>query len=56
LPPEDYRQLVEWFGARDQERWDEQLDAGSSTDRHDFVLDEAESELSKNFVREWPPR
>jgi len=30
LPPEEYRRIVQWFRAREQERWDEQMDRDSS--------------------------
>jgi hypothetical protein len=33
LPPEEYRRIVQWFRAREQERWDEQMDRDSSAGR-----------------------
>jgi len=55
LPPEDYRRLVEWFRAREQSRWDEQIDRDSSGGRLDFLFDEAESELKHGGLSQWPP-
>jgi hypothetical protein len=56
LPPEEYRRIVQWFRARDQERWDEQMDHDSSVGKLDFLFEEAESESAKGLLREWPPR
>jgi hypothetical protein len=56
LPPQEYRRLVQWFRAREQERWDEQLDLDSSTGKLDFLFLEAESELAHGLLTEWPPR
>ena len=56
LPPEEYRRIVQWFRARDQERWDEQMDRDSSSGKLDFLFEEAESESAKGLLREWPPR
>jgi hypothetical protein len=56
LPPEKYRRIVQWFRVREQERWDEQLDADSAAGRLDFLFDEAESESAKGLLREWPPK
>ena len=56
LPPEEYRRIVQWFRAREQERWDEQMDRDSSACKLDFLFEEAESESAKGLLREWPPR
>jgi hypothetical protein len=56
LPPEDYRRVVQWFRVREQRRWDEQMDADSSTGKLDFLFDEAESESTNGLLREWPPQ
>jgi hypothetical protein len=56
LPPEEYRRIVQWFRVREQERWDEQMDRDSSTGKLDFLFEEAESEISKGLLREWPQR
>ena len=36
LPPEDYRRLVDWFRAREQTRWDTQMDQDSAAGKLDF--------------------
>jgi hypothetical protein len=54
LSPEEYRRIVEWIRMREQERWDDQLDADSSSGKLDFLFDEAESESAKGLLREWP--
>jgi hypothetical protein len=54
LSPEEYRRIIQWLRVREQERWDEQLDADSSAGRLDFLFDEAESESAKGLLREWP--
>jgi hypothetical protein len=56
LPPEEYRRIVQWFRTREQERWDEQLDADSSAGRLDFLFDESESESAAGLLRDWPPQ
>ena len=55
LPPDEYRRLAEWFLARDQTRWDEQMDGDSALGRLDLLFREAESETEKGLVRDWPP-
>ena len=54
LPPEEYGRIVQWFRAREQKRWDEQMDADSLTGKLDFLFDEAESESARGLLREWP--
>lgn len=56
LPPEEYQRIAQWFRAREQERWDEQMDRDSSAGKLDFLFEEAESESAKGLLREWPPR
>jgi hypothetical protein len=56
LPPEEYRRIVQWFRAREQRRWDDQLDADSSAGKLDFLFDEAETESTEGRLREWPPQ
>jgi hypothetical protein len=56
LPPQEYQRLVEWFRAREQTRWDEQMDGDSAAGKLDFLFDEAERESAQGPVREWPPR
>lgn len=54
LPPEEYRHIVQWFCVREQQQWDQQMDADSSAGKLDFLFDEAESESAKGLLREWP--
>lgn len=56
LPPEEYRRIVHWFRVREEKRWDNQLDADSSTGKFDFLFDEADSESTNGLLRDWPPR
>jgi hypothetical protein len=55
LTAEEYRRIVQWFRARDQKEWDDQLDSDSSTGKLDFLFNEAESESAQGPLREWPP-
>jgi hypothetical protein len=54
LPPEEYGRIVQWFRAREQKRWDEQMDADSLAGKLDFLFDEAESESARGLLIEWP--
>lgn len=54
LPPEEYQRIVQWLLVREQGRWDDQMDADSSSGKLDFLFDEAESESAKGLLREWP--
>jgi hypothetical protein len=56
LPPEEFRRLAQWFRAREQAQWDEQLDSDSASGQLDFLFDEADNESRQGLVREWPPR
>ena len=56
LPPAEYRRIVQWFRAREQTRWDDQLDSDSSAGKLDFLFDEAEGESAKGLLRDWPPQ
>ncbi|HYV61221.1 MAG TPA: hypothetical protein VE958_01020 [Bryobacteraceae bacterium] len=56
LPPAEYRRIVHWFRAREQKRWDDQLDSDSSSGKLDLLFDEAESESAQALLREWPPQ
>jgi hypothetical protein len=56
LPPEEYGRIVQWFRAREQTRWDEQMDRDSSAGKLDFLFQEADTESAPGLVREWPPR
>jgi hypothetical protein len=55
LPEEEFRRLAEWFHAREQALWDEQLDSDSASGKLDFLFDEAEKESREHNMREWPP-
>jgi len=44
LAPDEYGRFVEWFRAREQARWDEQLDRDSLTGKLDFLFQEVEVE------------
>jgi hypothetical protein len=54
LPTEEYRRIAQWFRAREQRRWDERMDADSSSGKLDFLFEEAESESVQGLLREWP--
>jgi hypothetical protein len=56
LPPAKYQRIAEWIGAREQARWDVQLDQDSSSGKLDFLFEEADSESAERALREWPPR
>ena len=56
LPPEEYRRLIDWLRAREQRRWDDQIDADSSAGKLDFLFDEPENQPAEGRLREWPPR
>jgi len=56
LPPEEYRRIVQWFRAREQTRWDDQMDRDSCSGKLDFLFGEAESESAQGRLREWPPQ
>ncbi len=55
LPLKEYRRLVDWFRAREQSRWDDQMDQDSVTGRLDALFREAEDETAHGLVRDWPP-
>jgi hypothetical protein len=55
LPPDDYRRLVDWLRAREQTRWDDQIDRDSAAGKLDFLFSEAEHESAQGLVRAWPP-
>jgi len=56
LPPAEYRRIVQWFRAREEKRWDNQLDSDSSSGKLDSLFDEAEIESAQGLLREWPPQ
>jgi len=55
LPPEEFRRIARWFRAREQSRWDEQLDHDSASGKLDLLFEEAEAESAAGPLREWPP-
>jgi hypothetical protein len=55
LPADEYLRLVDWFRAREQDRWDEQMDRDSATGRLDSLFSEAEDESDRGLLRDWPP-
>jgi len=42
LAPEEYQRFAEWFRAREQTRWDEQVDRDTLAGKLDFLFEEAE--------------
>ena len=56
LAPEEYQRFAEWFRAREQTRWDEQMDRDSSTGKLDFLFEEAEHDAAQELLREWPAK
>lgn len=56
LAPEEYRRLLQWFRAREQARWDEEIDRDSSDGKLDFLFEEAEDESAQGSLRDWPPQ
>ena len=56
LAPEEYQRFVEWFRAREQARWDEQLDRDSAAGKLDFLFEEAERDSAEGALRDWPPK
>jgi hypothetical protein len=55
LPPEEFREVAAWLKAREQERWDAEMDPDDASGKLDFLFDEAEKELIEGSAREWPP-
>jgi hypothetical protein len=56
LQPEEYLRVVDWFRAREQTRWDEEMDRDSSAGKLDFLFREAENESAQGLLRDWPAR
>ena len=46
LPAEEFLPLAQWFRAREQALWDEQLDNDSASGKLDFLFDEADLAVS----------
>jgi hypothetical protein len=55
LAPDEYQRLAEWFHAREQARWEEQMDRDSIGGKLDFLFREADKESDQGLVRDWPP-
>lgn len=56
LDPDEYQRLVQWFRAREQARWDAQLDRDSAAGKLDFLFEEADRQSAQGTLREWPPK
>jgi len=52
LPQADYVQLRQWFGEKDWEKWDEEIEADSKSGKLDFLLAEAFAEKTKGTLKE----
>jgi hypothetical protein len=50
LPREEYQRLLQWFRARDQAEWDEQLDSDSAAGKLDLLFTEADRESAEGPV------
>ncbi len=46
LPTEDYIAFREWFTDRDQKKWDRQIEEDSESGKLDFLIKEAQDEVS----------
>ena len=55
LPPEEFLRIARWVREREQQRWDEQMDADSSSGKLDFLFEEAETEAKGKLLSDWPP-
>lgn len=51
LPPEEYRRLADWFRAREQTLWDDQMDRDSVAGKLEFLFREAENESAQGTIR-----
>lgn len=54
LPEGEFFRLAEWLHAREQQRWDEQMDRDAEAGKLDFLLDEARSAQEAGTLRPWP--
>ena len=52
LPYQEYIRLMQWFSARDWERWDRQIEADSESGKLDFLIEEALNEKAESILRE----
>jgi len=55
LPVNEYRRFVDWFRAREETRWDEQMDRDSAAGKLDVLFQEADDESAHGLTRNWPP-
>lgn len=53
LPAGDFAALRQWFVAKENQLWDEQMDADSAAGRIDFLFEEAAAERAKGELRDW---
>ena len=51
LPQADYVQLRQWFGEKDWEKWDEEIEADSKSGKLDFLIAEALAEKTKGTLK-----
>ena len=56
LAPDEYGRLLESLRAREQKRWDEQIDRDSASGKLDFLFKEIEDESAQGLLRGWPPQ
>jgi hypothetical protein len=56
LPAPEYQRIAKWFEAREQARWDAQLDRDSSSGKLYFLFEEADRESARRALRQWPPK
>jgi len=52
LPYQEYIRLMQWFSARDWEKWDRQIEADSESGKLDFLIEEALNEKAESILRE----
>jgi hypothetical protein len=56
LPPDDVRRILDWLLARDQARWEEQMDSDAVSGKLDFLFAESETERENGTLIDWPPQ
>jgi hypothetical protein len=56
LTPEEFQRLSDWLRAREQGRWEEEIERDSAAGNLDFLFNEAEDEAARGLLRDWPPR
>lgn len=52
LPEADYHQLRHWFNELDWERWDQQIEADSESEKLDFLIAEAFESKEKGTLQD----